>query len=417
MYYKNDGDFNITGGAGIQFYSDAAKTQPQSAVYCIDTSATNDCLDGDGTLKSGTGTKLKEVGATIPDVPASPSGTDPGNCNNNTSTALAANASNTSLANTSDCVVHIDDDYTLSTSDFANWGKSGVTTTLYGSSFSTFTTTTSSIVYQTSLVTSTLIICTGDKTPLNQCKKSGDTITVNSQQASTSTVTTGSTTTTFTTNTSSLVSYSTGTSVATATNAKIAELKNLCTQVVESGTTVTYCSMDQLFIDNNKKLTFDTTGGPIRIYFRDKSTSSNPSILLGNGSSGLGQIKSGNSSPPYADMALYGMSKTEAASSSKACPASGPCQYVQLGGGNSGSTNFFAYFPAAEVSLQGSTTINGMLWANTVTATGSVDFVSTSSGVGSVLTLLGVENQNTPGDSEPILKEYVTRLSKRFKFF
>jgi hypothetical protein len=389
VYYKNNGELDTTGGSGIRFYSDTAKTVPTSNVYCIDTSTTNDCLDG--ALNSGTGTKLKEVGTQIPDVPTSPVSTI---CQNKTIT--------------SNCTVTIEDNLTLSTSDFANWGTSAVVA--YSTATSTTVTTAPSIVYSTTTFSKTTIICTGKNTPTAGCSSASDTVVKNQP-----TTVTNSTTTTAATTITNTTAISTGVSLST-TNVFAAKLKSLCSQLVESGTTVTYCSLDRLIIENNKSLLFDTAGGPIRIYFVDPSTEGDPSIELKNGQSGLGQIKGGVATQNYGDMALYGISANTPALTS-GCPSSGPCQYVELGGGNSGSTSFFAYFPGGSVELQGNTTTQGMIWANQISATGSVDFVSTSSGVGSVLSLLGITSQNNPGSSEPILVEYITRLSKRFRFF
>ena len=389
VYYKNNGELDTTGGSGIRFYSDTAKTVPTPTVYCIDTSSTNDCLDG--SLRSGTGTTLKEVGTQIPDVPTLPVSTS---CKDK--------------AITSACTVTIDDNLTLSTSDFSNWGTTAVVG--YSTVTNTTVTTAPRIVYSTTTLSKTTIICTGKNTPEPGCANSSDTVIKNQP-----TTVTNSTTTTAATTITNVTAISTGVSLST-TNAYASKLKSLCTQRNESGTTVTYCSLDRLVIANNKSLLFDTGGGPIRIYFVDPSTEGGPSIDLQNGQSGLGQIKNGSATQNYADMALYGISANTPVATS-GCPSSGPCQYVELGGGNSGSTSFFAYFPGGSVQLQGNTTTQGMIWANQIGATGSVDFVSTSSGVGSVLSMLGINAQNNPGSSEPILVEYITRLSKRFRFF
>jgi hypothetical protein len=91
---------------------------------------------------------------------------------------------------------------------------------------------------------------------------------------------------------------------------------------------------------------------------------------------------------------------------------------VQLGGGSASSTTFFAYFPGAEVTLKGTATVNGVLWSNIINATGSVNFVTSSSGVGEALSLIGMADQGSSGGGNlNLIGEYITRLTKKFTFF
>ena len=92
---------------------------------------------------------------------------------------------------------------------------------------------------------------------------------------------------------------------------------------------------------------------------------------------------------------------------------------MEFGGGTPDTSSFFAYFPGGEATLIGTSTINGVLWSNIIDATGSPNFVTSSAGVGDVLSLIGMEDQ-TPNDGNgnvSIRTEYVTRLTKRFSFF
>ena len=66
----------------------------------------------------------------------------------------------------------------------------------------------------------------------------------------------------------------------------------------------------------------------------------------------------------------------------------------------------------------GTATINGVIWSNIINATGSTNFVTSSSGIGDVLTLLGMSNPGSSGGgSLNILGEFVTRLTRKFTFF
>lgn len=393
-FFKSNGKFETTGGSGITFSDENGNALP--TVYCLDESATNDCSDGG--LNSGTDTQLKEVKPKLADVPPIPS---------------SGSSSYTSCDGISEgtCAIDIDDTTILSTADFSNWG---LASTVVGCPLASCETTTILPIVNTITTSSitqidSVLRCNGNNDPVSGCRKNQSYVagTITSTVYSTFTTTVGSTT--------SVITTGLTTSTQTA-NAELQNLKQHCFQNPDSGVTVTYCSLDRLEIANNKQLIVDTTGGPIRFYFPNQSTDSAPSIELENGQSAIVQVNSTKSPLSYADLIFYGMSRADATDECSSSSAS--CQHIQLGGGTADSTSFFAYFPAGHVELIGTATINGMVWSNIIEATGSTNFISSSSGVGEVITLLGMDNQDSGGDDSPVLLgEYVTRLTRRFSFF
>lgn len=397
-YFKNNGSFDTTGGSGITFRDDNGNSIP--AVYCLDQSPTNDCSDGG--LRSGTGTQLVEVAPRLNDVPPIPN--------------FPSGATSCNDVTTSDCEIVIEDDLTLSIADFDRWGAT------FTSTFCPTTTTCATTVVEVPVLGTTTTVtatttpniqnCTGNNTPVQGCRRNRTYTTLPSL---TSFVTTTLTTTAGTqTNT---VTSGLSTSVVTG-NPEIAELKSHCFQRNESGVTVTYCSIDRLEIANNKQFRVDTTAGPIRFYFPNPSTSLKPTLALKNGRSAILQTNSAKAPLSYVDLTLYGISRADQASKCSGSAYVTACQQLQLGGGTADSTSLFAYFPTGEVSLQGTATINGVIWSNIINATGSVNFVTGSSGVGEVLDQVGMGGQSSGGGGNvSLLSEYVTRLTRRFRFF
>ena len=307
----------------------------------------------------------------------------------------------------------INDDITLSTADFNNWGANSTLTicTLTGGCTVTVATPITAVTTGTSTtVVANIQQCTGNKAPQATCKNKNDTYTttpsLTQTLTTTATVTVGSLTAVTTTGFSTTV---------VAANSEISELKSHCFQATEAGTTVTYCSLDTLSVNPSKTLNINTTGGPIRFYFPNPSSSSSPTIDLGNGNSAIYQSNSSGASK-YTDLVFYGIPRSELGTK---CPTGVSCQQVEFGGGTPATSSFFAYFPSGEATLIGSTKIEGVLWSNVISATGSPNFVTSSAGVGDALSLIGMEDQ-TPGPGPgnvSLLTEYVTRLTRRFSFF
>jgi len=400
-YGKNNGIFDTTGGSQITFRDENGNAIP--AVYCLDTSTTNDCSDGG--LRSGTNTKLVEVAPNLPDVPAIP--------------AFPSGPTSCDGVSSDSCRINIDDGLTLSTADFANWGATFTTTFCSPSTCNVSTLTTpltATTTVTSSTVVSNVLKCEGNRKPVASCQNKNDTYIGTPASStnfvtSTSIITTGSAVSFVTTNLS--------TSVVSG-SPEIAELKSHCFQQNEAGVTVTYCSLDQLSIANNKQLRINTTAGPLRFYFPNPSLASNPSIKLRNGNSAIIQTNSAKSPSSYVDLTFYGISQASQASKCSGSQYATACQQIELGGGTADSTSFFAYFPTGETSLQGNATLNGVVWSNIINATGSTNFVSRSSGVGEVFDLLGMTGQGGGGGGGgpiSLLSEYVTRLTRQFRFF
>ena len=397
-YFRNNGEFNTTGGNGITF------TTPDGTaierVYCLDTDPSNDCSDGG--LRSGTDTELVEVEPRLNDVPAMPAMTgshSPTSCENSTSDT---------------CDIVIDDDITLSTADFANWGANSTLTvcTLTAGCTQTVVTPVTAVTTGT---TTTLVAdvrkCTGNKSPVSSCQNKNDSYTTT--PSLTQTLTTTATVTVGTLTGVTTTGFST---TVVAANPELAQLKSHCFQGIDSGTTVTYCNLDTLKLNPSKTLNIDTSGGPIRFYFPNPSTSGSPSIDLGNGNSAIYQSNSSGITK-YTDLVFYGIPRTELNSK---CPTGDACQQVEFGGGTPDTSAFFAYFPGGEATLIGSATIEGVLWSNVINATGSPNFVTSSAGVGDVLSLIGMDDQTPDGGGSgnvSLLEEYVTRVTRRFSFF
>lgn len=398
--FRNNGSFNTTGGSGITFRDEDGNAIP--SVYCLDQSATNDCSAGG--LRSGTGTRLVEVSPRLNDVPPIPSfsGSGATSCDGDIGAS---------------CEIQINGDLTLSTADFANWGATVTSTTCTLSSCGTsvsLTPITATTTITTSTVVSNVLQCEGNRRPVSSCRNRNDTYigspaSLTIQQTSTSVVTVGTST--------SIVTIGLSTTVISG-NPELADLKSHCFQQTESGVTVTYCSINRLEIANNKQFRIDTTGGPLRFYFPNPSTSSAPTVELKNGQSAIIQVNSAKPTPSYADLTLYGIPRAEQASKCSGSTYATACQQVELGGGTADSTSFFAYFPTGEVTLQGTATVNGVIWTNIINATGSTNFVTSSSGIGDVLSLVGMSDQSSGGSGNiSLLSEYVTRLTRQFRFF
>jgi len=392
-YYKGNGRFNTTGNTGISFRDADGNAIPQ--VYCLDVNIDNDCSDGG--LDNGTGTKLVEVTPKLNDVPPIPSFP---------STATSCDAITPPLS----CNIEIDEDTTLSTADFANWGSAQIITTC---TLATCTTTTSVTTerIRTEVKTATLVPnlqkCTDKQNPVSSCKNKNDTY------LTTPSLTSFVTTTQWITITNTITTTLGLSTTTIAANPDLSDLKSHCFQ---SGT-VTYCSLNSLTIANNKKLNIDTSFGPIRFYFPNPSTDP-PTIDLKNGQSAITQTNGYKSPLSYTDLVFYGIPRSEIATKCADAVYATACQQVELGGGNASSTSFFSYFPGGETTMFGTATINGVIWSNIINATGSTNFVTSSSGIGDVLTLLGMSNPGSSGGgSLNILGEFVTRLTRKFTFF
>jgi hypothetical protein len=403
-YYKGNGKFNTTGGKGITFTTPDGKAI--DAVYCLDENAKNDCSAGG--LNSGTGTDLVEVKPKLSDVPSMP--------------AMPAGVSSCDGVLTGSCNIKINGNVTLSTADFANWGSNS---TIVNPILSTASNAVTAVTTgTTTTVVPNILKCTGPKAPVKSCANKNDTYTDTISLTVTSTTTSTITLSVVT----SVVTVGSSTTVVPAST-EISNLKSHCFQNLESGVTVTYCSLNTLSKGSGggtSSLNIDTTGGPIRFYFPNASATTTtgpkttliPVIDLASGNFTIYQT---NVSGPtkYTDLIFYGIPRSELSSKCSAPAYETACQAVQFGGGTPATSSFFAYFPGGESTLIGTSTIEGVLWSNIISATGSPNFITSSSGIGSVLDMFGMADQ-TPDNSNSntsILREYVTRFTRRFSFF
>lgn len=402
-YFRGNGAFNTTGGSGITFTTPDGDAIDR--VYCLDENAANDCDSGG--LRNGTNTQLVEVEPKLNDIPAMPAMTgshSPTSCENSTN---------------ANCDIVIDDDILLSTADFNNWGANSTLTicTLSGGCTVTVATPITAVTTgTTTTVVANVRQCEGPRSPDSTCKNKQSTYittpSLTQTLTATATVTVGTLTAVTTTGFSTTV---------VSANPEISQLKSHCFQKtdIKTGALVTYCSLDSLKLNPSKSLNIDTTSGPIRFYFPNTSTSAAPSIDLGNGNSAIYQTNSSGAAK-YTDLTFYGIPRSELQAKCPAASYPTACQQLELGGGTPDTSSFFAYFPGGESKLIGSATIEGVLWSNIINATGSPNFITSSSGVGDVLSQVGMDGQ-TPGNGSngfvSILNEYVTRVTRRFSFF
>ena len=97
------------------------------------------------------------------------------------------------------------------------------------------------------------------------------------------------------------------------------------------------------------------------------------------------------------------------------CDAPGT-QNIRLVGG-AGGLNMFVYFPNGNVEFYGNTFFEGVVWANTITATGSVKWTVPGAGLSDVMVYMGLlPGSDTTTARNPILFDAIARSSNRFRW-
>ena len=140
-----------------------------------------------------------------------------------------------------------------------------------------------------------------------------------------------------------------------------------------------------------------TSVRPLRLYFP------NPGTVI---SSGGGKTLEHSGGAKITDLSLFG------------CPSCG-AQVVSLAGGAS-SLDLFAWFPQGVVTISGTTSYSGVLWANQITSSGSVTWVVPGSGVAQAMDLAGhgvPPNPATPSATNPLVFDWVARAIEGFRWY
>ncbi|QPN58976.1 hypothetical protein H8F24_12755 [Synechococcus sp. CBW1002] len=174
---------------------------------------------------------------------------------------------------------------------------------------------------------------------------------------------------------------------------------------------VTTCSINTLdFGANNRTITFDTRGGPLRIYFPNSQSGSTETIDMRN-NGGFIHINTNNSgSVPSSitDFTLFGCQP----SASRTCS---PHQIVEIGNGSAAALKLFAYFPNGDITIGGNGGFEGVMWIDQLGANGNITFTIPGSGISQVLDLMGMGG-TAPTQEFPMM-DFVTRATKSLQFF
>ncbi|MEA5475551.1 hypothetical protein VB716_15130 [Synechococcus sp. CCY9201] len=174
---------------------------------------------------------------------------------------------------------------------------------------------------------------------------------------------------------------------------------------------VTTCSINTLdFGHNNRTLSVDTRGGPIRLYFPNSQSGSTKTIDMRN-NGGFIHINSSNTgSVPsdITDLTFFGCQP----SSTRTCS---PHQLVSIGNGSAAALKLFAYFPNGDVTIGGNGSFEGVMWVDQLGSNGNITFIIPGSGISQVLDLMGMGG-TAPTQEFPMV-DYVTRATKSLQFF
>jgi hypothetical protein len=183
---------------------------------------------------------------------------------------------------------------------------------------------------------------------------------------------------------------------------------------------------------------------PIRIYFASPSSSSTDFLInqggstmvehcavatadLPNNSTDLNDARVQRCrglNTPYKEkvtqLSMFGCN-TGSSYYGQAC---GP-QYFKLQG-NASSLGYFSFFPNGNIELQGNADVEGVIWTNNVSSTGSGDFIVPASGVSEAFELMGINSGPSNDCSTSVYGscpatwqpkwDFVARSVRRFSF-
>jgi hypothetical protein len=158
-----------------------------------------------------------------------------------------------------------------------------------------------------------------------------------------------------------------------------------------------HCVLDTLDYSAFNIKVIGTGVRPLRLYFRNSGT-----VIRGVG----GKTLEHSGGTKITDLSLFG------------CPNCGT-QEVSLAG-NGSSLNLFAWFPQGEVTISGTTSYSGVLWANQITSEDSVTWVVPGSGVAQAMDLAGhgvPPNPATTSATNPLVFDWVARAIEGFRWY
>lgn len=168
-----------------------------------------------------------------------------------------------------------------------------------------------------------------------------------------------------------------------------------------------YKSTDVVFLTKNRQL---------RLYFGNPSANAND-LLIDGGTGGskilhckeaayvsnLNSLACTAPAGSVRDLAMFG------------CNTCSP-QYLNFYG-TPDALNMFAYFPNAEITLNGNPTFRGVMWTNIIHSTGNVNWIVPGAGMREVMEYMGMLPQGAISPtSNPPMFDYVARATSRFRW-
>jgi hypothetical protein len=160
-----------------------------------------------------------------------------------------------------------------------------------------------------------------------------------------------------------------------------------------------YSNSDVFFLTGTRKL---------RFYF----TQAGSLLEGGSGNRGIHHCKTLDTTltncatplPGTADLAFFG------------CNSCGE-QAMDLKG-TPDVVNFFVYIPNGSVTLKGTPTFKGVLWANAINSSGNVNWILTDSGTRDVMVYMGLlpPGETNNSTSNPLLFDYVARATSQYRW-
>lgn len=173
-----------------------------------------------------------------------------------------------------------------------------------------------------------------------------------------------------------------------------------------------HCNIGSINPGSGKNIVFNTSSRRIVLYF---PTSGTKIASAGSGVVGHCALSTGSFSSKAVSSAC-GTPANATRLSMFGCQTCGT-QSLTLNGTPALDLNAFVYFPNGQVSLAGTADISGIIWANTLSSSGSPTWTVPGSGVGSVLDLMGLLPDGSDiTDKNPLLYDMVARSLNRTRW-
>lgn len=203
----------------------------------------------------------------------------------------------------------------------------------------------------------------------------------------------------------------------------------------DSATNEVHCVVRRITLKSSDLVVLTGTS-KLRLYFSEPSSNASDYLIDGfQGSNAIYHCRTlafDASGKPYCslpaastrDFSIFGCNVTHTDGSSHPTVASYPytdcaapgTQNIRLVG-SAGGLNMFAYFPNGTVEFYGNTFFEGVVWANTITATGSVQWTVPGAGLSDVMVYMGLlPGSDTTTTRNPILFDAIARSSNRFRW-